>query len=37
MFAKLLGKIILFLHLISLLLNTTRNIEHKLGYASNWV
>lgn len=37
MFAKLLGKIVIFLHLISLLLNSAKNLEDRLGYDTTWV
>jgi hypothetical protein len=37
MFAKMLGKIMLFLHLISLLLNATRNLEFQMGASVTWV
>lgn len=36
MFAKLLGKIAIFLHLISLLLNSAKNLEENIGYQHTW-
>jgi hypothetical protein len=36
LFGKLLGKIMIFLHVVSLFLNATRNLELKLGYEVTW-
>ena len=36
LFGKLLGKIMIFLHIVSLFLNATRNLELKLGYEVTW-